>query len=579
MLKVEKLSYSYPQKDLFSGISFTLDAGRHCALVGTSGSGKSTLLQILLHPQDFLYDGRIEFISASRPGYVSQFSDMAELGESTVFSYIAEDFLRMQKEISEICERLETETDFETLLNDYQNLLDAFDAVDGNNFENNIKTKLNLANIGRLENQKLSTLSGGEFKLVQVIREMLTAPTLIFMDEPDVFLDFDNLNALKTLINSYPGTMLIITHNRYLLNHCFDKVIHIENTQLREFDGRYPEYIFSLLQYKIEQQELSVADQLEIDRNSSVVDKLRASATNLPDPSKGRSLKARVSLLKRLEERKTQAPFVDIKQPAFLFSECETDPESTLLSVIDYHIAFDDILLEHASFEIKSGEKIAIIGANGTGKTTLLKEIYRQMSPSISISPLARISFLSQDQGEILTMTNTVEEELQEMGFADPTALNQKLSDFCFPEEIRTQKVGNLSGGEKNLLQLAKITAAPTNLLLLDEPTSHLDTYSQLSLEKAIRAYHGAVLMVSHDFYSIVNCMDQVYIIEEKSMRRMSMRKFRKMIYTKHFNLDYLLIEQKKGELERQVELALKENDFPQAKKLSDELEKVIQAL
>lgn len=570
MLTVEKLSYSYPQKDLFSELSFTLEPGRHCALIGTSGSGKSTLLQILLHPQDFLYDGKINITGGSKIGYVSQFSDMSGIEETTVFSYIAVEFLHLQKKISEICARLETETEFETLLEDYQNALDAFEALDGDNFENNIRTKLNLANIGRLENQPLSTLSGGEFKLVQIIREMLTAPGLIFMDEPDVFLDFDNLNALKNLINSYPGTMLIITHNRYLLNHCFDKIIHIENTRLREFDGSYPDYHFSLLQYKIERQEAADADQQEIDRNTEVVNKLRQLATNIHDPAKGKSLKARVSLLKRLEERKSEAPFVDIKQPEIYFSEADAAPDTVLLSVKDYHIAFDDILLEHASFEVKAGEKIAVIGANGTGKTTLLKEIYRRTSPAITISPDTRLSFLSQDQDEMLTETNTVAEELQAAGFTDPSSLNRRLSDFCFSEEIKTQKVGNLSGGEKNLLQLAKITAVPTNLLLLDEPTSHLDTYSQLALEEAIRAYKGAVLMVSHDFYSIVNCVDQVYIIEEKSMRRMSMRRFRKMIYEKHFDKDYLLIEQKKSELERRIELALKDGDFLQAKKLAE---------
>ena len=146
-------------------------------------------------------------------------------------------------------------------------------------------------------------------------------------------------------------------------------------------------------------------------------------------------------------------------------------------------------------------------------------------------------------------------------------------------KKFLNQKIGSLSGGEKNMLQLAKISASNANMLLLDEPTSHLDTYSQMALEKAIKNYNGAILMISHDFYSIVNCMDYVLIIEDKTIRKMSMRKFRKMIYANHFDKDYLEIEQKKKSIETKIELALKDTDFELAKDLSEELEKQVKLL
>jgi ATP-binding cassette subfamily F protein 3 len=144
---------------------------------------------------------------------------------------------------------------------------------------------------------------------------------------------------------------------------------------------------------------------------------------------------------------------------------------------------------------------------------------------------------------------------------------------------LLNQKIESLSGGEKNILQLAKISATKANMLLLDEPTSHLDTYSQIALEEAIKNYNGAILMVSHDFYTIANCVDYVLIIEDKTIRKMSIRKFRKMIYSNHFDKDYLEIEQKKKEVETKIEIALKNTDFAQAKILSEKLEELIKLL
>jgi ATP-binding cassette subfamily F protein 3 len=153
------------------------------------------------------------------------------------------------------------------------------------------------------------------------------------------------------------------------------------------------------------------------------------------------------------------------------------------------------------------------------------------------------------------------------------------LTKYGFSEDVLTQKIDSLSGGEKNLLQLAKISVSKANLLLLDEPTSHLDTYSQIALEQAVKNYKGAVLMVSHDFNTIANCVDYVLMIEDKTIRKMSVRKFRKMIYAKHFSKDYLEIEDKKKTIETRIESALKNEDFELAKKLSEELEELIKQL
>jgi ATP-binding cassette, subfamily F, member 3 len=579
MIKVDNLSFSFPQKELYKKISFTLEEAQHCAFIGRSGSGKSTLIDILMDPEKYMFDGVVEMEPTCRIGYVSQFSQLDKTKETTVFEYLGEKFIKIQNEMTSICTEMETSSDIDSLLERYQQTIDEFNSIGGDDFESNINKKLNLANLIKKKDLIVSELSGGEFKLIQVIKEMLSSPDLIIMDEPDVFLDFENLNALKNLINFYKGILLVVTHNRYLLNHCFNKILHLENMELQEFNGRYIDYNFSLLQTKIELQELTIDDDKEIERNENLIIRLREIATYNSEASRGKALKARVKIQERLEARRIKAPFIDIKQPNISFDIDNEIEDTIVLKVNNYSVAYDELLLENVNFEIKSTDKVALIGSNGTGKTTLLREIFKNNHDSIEINGDAKVAYLSQLQGEMLNESNTILEEFIDAGFKTYHEIRSYISNYGFEGEIVDQKIGSLSGGEKNMLQLAKVSASKANLLLLDEPTSHLDTYSQIALEKAIDNYKGAILMISHDFYSIVNCMDYVLIIEDKTIRKMSIRKFRKMIYAGHFDRDYLEIEQKKKLVETKIELALKETDFARAKVLSQELEELIKLL
>ena len=579
MIKFEKLSYSFPQRDLYNNVSFTLEEGQHCAFIGASGSGKRTLIDIIMDPEKYLFDGKLEMEPNLKIGYVSQFTQRDKANDITVFEYIAEEFIKLENEIATLCAEMGTTDDIETVLEKYQEVLDAFDAIDGDNYENNINKKLNIADFGNHRDRMISELSGGEFKLIQVIKEMLNNPDLMIMDEPDVFLDFENLNALKNLINSHKKTILVITHNRYLLNHCFNKIIHLENTELQEFDGRYIDYNFSLLQTKIELQEMAMADEEEIARNEALIEVLREKATYNADASRGRALKARVKIQERLEANRIKHPFVDIKQP-YINLETNNEIEETIaLKTSDFGISFDETLLENVNFEIKSTDKVAIFGTNGVGKTTLLRQIFKNNNESIKIDENIKLAYLSQMQSEVVNESNTILQEFYDVGFETYGEIRRYLGRYGFDSDILTQKIDSLSGGEKNILQLAKVSASKANMLLMDEPTSHLDIYSQMALEKAIQNYKGAILMVSHDYHFIVNCADYVLLIEDKTVRKVSMRKFRKMIYANHFDKDYLQIEEKKKSLEMQIAYALKDTDFERARTLSEKLEEIIKSL
>ena len=580
MIKAEKLTFGFTSTPLFQNISFTLAENCHCAMIGSNGTGKTTLMNLIREPGRYMFDGKLTLEGAGRIGYVSQFALRDGDQSVTVYDYLCQDFLELEQAIGDVCMEMEDAEDMDAVMERYQALLDESDAMDADNYEVNIRRQLKLAELENKDALPLEALSGGELKLVQVVRQMLRRPGLLIMDEPDVFLDFENLNGLRDLINAYKGTLLVVTHSRYLLAHCFDRIWHLENGDLQEFDGDFTQYSLARLQKKIDLQLASIADEQEIQRLNELVDRLRDAAEEKVDPRRGRALRSKVSYLNRLESRQIKAPFVEIRQPDIRLPQVEAGEEaSELLRLEDYALAFDETLLEGVSFAVCAGEKVALVGANGTGKTSMLREIWKNENPAIHFDETAVPGFFSQLHAEILREDNTIYQELYDCGFETPAQVEEYLRGYCFDPDTLGRRVGSLSGGEKNLLQLAKLAAGHANILLLDEPSSHLDTFAQIALEDAIREYHGAVLMVSHDFYTIVNCADTILFVENGGIRPMSARAFRKMIYKKHFSKDYLELELQKKDFETRIQRSLENSDPAEAQRLCDKLAAVVEQM
>ena len=580
MIHAEKLTFGFNSTFLFQNISFTLEENCHCALIGSNGTGKTTLVNLIQEPDHYIFDGKITLDGTGRIGHVSQFALREGDQSVTVYDYLCQDFLALEEKVNDVCMQMESASDLDALMVRYQELLDERDAVDADNYEVNIRRQLKLAELNQKEALALENLSGGELKLVQVIRQMLRRPGLLIMDEPDVFLDFENLNSLRDLINAYQGTLLVVTHNRYLLAHCFDKIWHLENGDLQEFEGSFTEYSYSRLQKKIDLQVAAMDDEEEVQRISELVERLRDDASEVTDPQLGRALKAKVSYLNRLLSRQIKAPFVEIRQPEIRLPDVAQAEEAVeLLRLSNYSLSFDQSLLEQVSFAVHSGEKVALVGANGTGKTSMLRQIWQNQHPAIQFSEAACPAFFSQLHAEILNEENTIYQEFFAIGFETQAQVEAHLEKYCFDPDSLGRKVGHLSGGEKNLLQLAKLAAGNANLLLLDEPSSHLDTFAQIALENAIAAYPGAVLMVSHDFYTIVNCADTILFVENGGIRPMSARAFRKMIYKKHFSKDYLELELQKKDHETRIARYLEAGNCEEAQKLCHKLATIVEQM
>ena len=580
MIRAEKLTFGFSGTTLFHNISFTLEENRHCALIGSNGTGKTTLVNLIREPGNYIFDGKLTLEGQGRIGYVSQFAIREGDQSVTVFEYLSRDFLDLEQAIGETCMEMEDAQDMDAVMERYQQLLDESDAMDADNYEVNIRRQLKLAELENKDSLPLGALSGGELKLVQVIRQMLRRPGLLIMDEPDVFLDFENLNGLRDLINAYRGSLLVVTHSRYLLAHCFDQIWHLENGDLQMFDGNFTEYSYSRLQKKIDLKIASVNDEEEIQRITALVERLRDDATEVIDPQLGRTLKGKVSYLNRLVSRQIKAPFVQIRQPEICLPEVEPgEAGEELLRLDSYTLSFEETLLQNVSFTVHSGEKVALVGANGTGKTSMLREIWKNQNPSVHLSENAIPGFFSQLHGEILNEQNTIYREFLDIGMETRDQVEAYLQKYCFDPDTLGRRVGQLSGGEKNLLQLAKLAAGNANILLLDEPSSHLDTFAQLALEEAISAYRGAVLMVSHDFYTIVNCADTILLVENGGIRPMSARAFRKMIYKKHFSKEYLELELQKKDFETRIQRSLEAGDCVEAQRLCDKLAAVVEQM
>jgi len=577
MIHAEQLTFGFSDKYLYRDISFFLPEDRHCALIGSNGSGKSTLVDLIRHPEEYLFDGKLTCENVGRIGYAAQFASHDKQIPITVEEFLNQDFFNLQKKIDAVCEKMAIEEELDPLMEEYQHLLDESESMDADNSERNILRLLQLSGLEDKFTLRLANLSGGEYKLVQIIRHILRRPGLLILDEPDVFLDFENLVGLSKLINNYKGTLLVVTHNRYLLEHCFDLIWHLEGAQLQEYDGTFKEYQVSLLKKKIELQKAAVIGENEYQRAAEMVERLREEATEWVDPTKGRALKAKVTYMERWQKKSVQKPFVELREPVIQLPDVEhAGPPDPLLTVEEYDLRFEKELLKHISFVVRPGDKIALVGPNGTGKSTLLRDIWHCKAPSIHFSPDVRVGFFSQLQEETLNESNTIEEEFHDLGLHDQNQLVAHLKQYCFSAEDLYRPIRQLSGGEKNLLQLAKLAVGDANFLLLDEPSSHLDIYAQIALEKAINAYRGAVLMVTHDFYSIANCADAILYVDNGTIRPMSGRAFRKMIYKNHFSHGYLEFEARHKELETKISRCLEGKNVDEAELLCQQLEQLV---
>lgn len=503
ILACKNICKTFGTNEILSHVSFHINEREKAAIIGANGAGKSTLLKIIMG-EESKDEGEVILSKGSTIGYLSQHQDLTS--KNTIY----DEMLEIKKDIIEMENRIRIlESDMkhasgkelENMLNTYTRLTHEFELANGYAYKSEIIGVLK--GLGFLESEfskEISKLSGGQKTRVALGRLLLSTPDIILLDEPTNHLDMESIAWLETFLLNYKGAVIIVAHDRYFLDKVVSKIIEIDNGKAQLFSGNYSDYAQkkSMLRDAMLKQYLN--QQKEIRHQEDVITKLRSF-------NREKSVKRAESRMKMLDKiERIEKPITDESHISIRL-EPSTISGNDVLEVKELSKAFGEKkLFSDISFDIKREEKVAIIGSNGTGKTTILKIINNLIPPDkgeIKLGAKVKIGYYDQEH-QILSMEKTLFDELQdEYPEMDNTSIRNILAAFLFTGDDVFKRIKSLSGGERGRLSLAKLMLSEANLLILDEPTNHLDIASKEILENAINNYSGTVLYVSHDRYFI----------------------------------------------------------------------------
>lgn len=503
ILNCSNITKAFVDENILNNVSFHLEDNEKAAIVGANGAGKSTLLKIItgeLTPDN----GSVTISKDKTLGYLAQHQDISS--ERTIY----EEVLTVKQDVMELelsIRRLEhdmhsaTGEELERQLETYTRLNHEFEMQNGYAARSEITGVIKgLGFIDDDFDKPINKLSGGQKTRVSLCKLLLKKPDILLLDEPTNHLDLPSIAWLETYLKNYQGSVIIVSHDRYFLDRIVTKVIEIENACGMVFHGTYTDYSVKKSALRDAQMKAYLNNQREIKHQQEVIDKLKQFN--------------REKSIKRAESREKLLAKMDVIDKPL--SEAEgmkitLEPEiisgNDVLSVTGLSKSFgSNLLFSDISFDIKRGERIALIGANGTGKTTILKIINGLLDADSGICRLGtnvQCGYYDQEH-QVLDMNKTLFDEIQDT-YPDMnnTKVRNVLAAFLFTNDDVFKKIGELSGGERGRVLLAKLMLSNANFLLLDEPTNHLDMASKEILESALNKYTGTCLFVSHDRYFI----------------------------------------------------------------------------
>ena len=503
ILACHGINKSFGEEIIVKDGSFHIEDHEKAALVGPNGAGKSTIFKIIAGelPSD---GGSVILTKGKTMGYLAQHQDMNT--DRSIYEEVRTakaDIIAMEQKIRQLeLEMKDLSGDsLEDHMDSYNRLTAAFERENGYAYESELTGVLKGLGFQEEEFTKpVNTLSGGQKTRVSLGKLLLTKPDILLLDEPTNHLDLNSITWLETYILNYPGAVLIVSHDRYFLNRIVTKVIEIENGELMTYSGNYTDYSQKKQQIREARIKEYLNQQQEIKHQEAVIEKLRSF-------NREKSIKRAESREKMLEKIKPVEKPIETNKDFQLKLEPATISGNDVLTVEHLSKAFPpQTLFSDISFEIKRGEHVAIIGDNGTGKTTLLK-ILNQVLPAdngtFTLGTNVQIGYYDQEH-HVLHMEKTIFEEISDdYPTLTNTQIRNMLAAFLFTGDDVFKRISDLSGGERGRVSLAKLMLSEANFLILDEPTNHLDITSKEILEKALNNYTGTLLYVSHDRYFI----------------------------------------------------------------------------
>jgi ATP-binding cassette subfamily F protein 3 len=524
IVNLDNVTHTYGTQTVLDGLAWEIQAGQKIGLVGPNGAGKSTLLKTIAG--EIRPDGGFVFRHREiRVGYLAQ-EPVLEPERSVweeVLSASAE-LVRVETELR----RLEARMADPAVLGDAQALervLAAhartqaeFERLDGYRYESRAREALLTLGLADADfDLPTGVLSGGQKKLVGLAKLLAAGADLLLLDEPDNHLDLAGKAYLERFIITFPGTVVIVSHDRYLLDETVSLIAEVEDHRLTVYQGNYSAYAVEKQLRLLRQQQMYEAQQKEIARIEAAIARFEHWASIVVDERHIRQARSRHKMLERMD--RIDKPVLERKRMGLELNGWRGSQK--VLEIADLDKAFDDqIILAGLNLLIWHGERVGLLGPNGAGKSVLLRCILAQEEPSggrVKIGPSVRVGYYAQEH-ETLDPDRTLVEEVRQVRPMYEQQAVSFLGQFLFPYQMVRKRVRDLSGGERSRLQLAKLMLSDANFLLLDEPTNNLDLPSCEVLENALDEFEGTLLVISHDRYFLDRVVDRIVELEDGAL-------------------------------------------------------------
>ena len=503
ILSCSNISKAFGTNEVIKHASFHIEDHEKAAIVGINGAGKSTLLKMIIG-ELASDEGDVVISKGKTLGYLSQHQDLS--GDRTVYEEVLEvkrPLMDMEGKIRklELDMKHATGEELDEMLTVYSRLNHEFELQNGYAYRSEVTGVLK--GLGFTEDEfgkPVAALSGGQKTRVALGRLLLTKPDIILLDEPTNHLDMDSIAWLEGYLINYDGSVIIVAHDRYFLNRVVTKIIELDNGILSVYQGNYTEYSSKRAMIREAKMKAYLNQQQEIRHQEEVITKLKSF-------NREKSIRRAESREKMLDKIELLEKPTEVNDEMRIQLEPNVISGNDVLTVKDLKKSFgDNLLFEHIGFEVKRGERVAIIGGNGTGKTTILKILNGILAPDqgeVSLGSKVHIGYYDQEH-QVLHMDKTLFDELQDTyPYMNNTQIRNILAAFLFTGDDVYKRIKDLSGGERGRVSLAKLMLSEANFLILDEPANHLDITSKEILEGALVNYTGTVLYVSHDRYFI----------------------------------------------------------------------------